>query len=376
MESVLGWQELGERVREARVAAGLSQTALAAQLGLDRTAVVRVESGQRQVSAFELFRLSDTLMVPAAYFLTRPLAAVRSKRTDLTDGADQVSRLAWQADVTLEAHVRDVEWLREGRRLPRPTTTVRPRPAADAVSAVRRAQEARRSMRLPSGPLGPLADVCEQFGLFLLVVGHDIEGVSVQLDATSPTVGIAVIGGQAPAGRRRWTAAHELGHHLLADEYHSDVGVAASRDAREKVVDAFAGEFLLPAADLRCEFPVGGADGPPLSVAEIRDALIRIAGTYRVSWTAAVERASTAVALPSAVREALRSDVPVRGDFLRVLGHEPPEDLVVGTTGSGWRRAVLECQRDGLITAARAVELLHGALREEDFPDPPTHIPP
>ena len=59
-----------------------------------------------------------------------------------------------------------------------------------------------------------------------------------------------MLGGQAEPGRRRWTAAHELGHHLLRDAYHSDVGVSATASERERVIDAFAGEFLLPEADI------------------------------------------------------------------------------------------------------------------------------
>jgi transcriptional regulator with XRE-family HTH domain len=373
VEPVQEWREVGGRVREARVAARLSQTALAAVLGIDRTALVRVESGQRQVSALELFRLADALAVPAAFFLTRPRASVLSRRTTLVDGADEASRLAWQADVELDAHVRDVEWLREQGRLPPPAATaVEPRPAADADAAAGRAREARAALGLASGPLGPLADVCEQFGLFLLVIDRDVEGASVLLEAGPPAVGAAVVGGRAPAGRRRWTAAHELGHHLLADEYHSDVGVAASRDEREKVVDAFAGELLLPAADLRGVFAQAGA----MTSGELRRAMVGVAGTYRVSWTAAVGRAEEAGALPVSVCEELRGDVPVRGELVRVLGYHPPEDLAVGTTGAGWRRAVLDCHADGRITAARAVELLHGALGEDDLPDTPGEPPP
>ncbi|MDQ3886719.1 MAG: helix-turn-helix domain-containing protein [Actinomycetota bacterium] len=44
-----------------RLAYGLSQAQLAARLGLDRTAVVRIEAGERRVSALELGRLADVL---------------------------------------------------------------------------------------------------------------------------------------------------------------------------------------------------------------------------------------------------------------------------------------------------------------------------
>jgi transcriptional regulator with XRE-family HTH domain len=366
------WAEVGERVREARTASGLSQTALAAKLGLDRTAVVRIEAGQRQVSAVELFRLADLLSVPPAYFLSRPRQVVTSRRGPLTDGADEPSRVAWRADVALDAHVRDVEWMVRHGRLPSATGGLVPRPAGTVGEAAERARAARARLDVPSGPLGPLADACEAFGLFLLVIDQDIEGVSVLLDAGATPIGAAVMGGLAPPGRRRWTAAHELGHHLLADEYHSDVGVSASRDERERVVDAFAGELLLPAADLEREF----ADAGDLARDQRRDLLVRIAGTYRMSWGAVVERARTTGVLPAADCRELRADTPLRGDFVRILGYEPAKDLAVGTTGGGWRRAVLAYYHDGLISGARAVELLHGALSEQDLPARSDETPP
>jgi hypothetical protein len=81
-------------------------------LSIDRTALARVESGQRQVSALELFRLSEVPHVPIAHFVTRPPAAILSHRRELADDADQVTRARFRLDATLEAHARDAEWLR------------------------------------------------------------------------------------------------------------------------------------------------------------------------------------------------------------------------------------------------------------------------
>jgi sensor domain CHASE-containing protein len=55
---------------------------------------------------------------------------------------------------------------------------------------------------------------------------------------------------------------------------------------------------------------------------------------------------------------------------MEVLGHEPAHDLRTGDTGPQWRRAVLVAWRRGLITAARTVDLLGGALAADDLPNP------
>ncbi|MGH8964052.1 MAG: helix-turn-helix domain-containing protein, partial [Actinomycetes bacterium] len=80
---------MGERVRELRLAHQLSQAQLARRLDLDRTAVVRVEAGERQISALELGQLADIFDVPIAHFVTRPPASVTSYRPPIADELDK-----------------------------------------------------------------------------------------------------------------------------------------------------------------------------------------------------------------------------------------------------------------------------------------------
>ncbi len=77
---------LGKRIAEARRAAGVSQSALARAVSLDRTAVSKIESGQRRVSSIELAIIAQALDRSIQSFftemapLTDPLSVVRSKR--------------------------------------------------------------------------------------------------------------------------------------------------------------------------------------------------------------------------------------------------------------------------------------------------------
>lgn len=64
----------------------------------------------------------------------------------------------------------------------------------------------------------------------------------------------------------------------------------------------------------------------------------------------------------------VRSDQ--RGAELLRCSRGPDEDLRTGATGPRWRRAVLRAYSDSTITRARAAEMLHGALADEDFPAP------
>lgn len=353
------WGEIGERVRESRSAAGLTQQQLADRIDLDRTALAKIEAGTRQVSALELFRLSDALGLPVAHFVLRPPEAIVSRRTPLLDEPDAAARAGYYLDADLAAHARDAEWL-VGQGFLRPSdvlaTVAGRRSAGRPEDAVELARAARHALAVPAGPLGGMAAVCESFGLYAVPLNRDAEGASM----SAGYYGVAVIGAKREPGRRRWTAAHELGHHLLGDAYHSDVGVAASEREREAVIDAFAGEFLLPGSAVEAAWSTGQGDD--------RLRLTQLAGSYRLSWGATVQAAARVGVLTKDEARSLRADTPTRGDFQEALGTEPVADLMVGQTGPAWRSAALAAWRSGAVTAARTVELLHGQLAADELP--------
>ena len=352
-----GWSAIGERVRTARTGTRRTQDEVADALSIDRSSVVRIEAGQRKVSALELAAMAELFELPLSYFLSPHADAVVSRRSAVADDLDEAARAAWRLDVDLEDHASSIRWLIERGLIDVPEIRMAAATPTDVAEAEALAREARGRLGV-DGPLPALADVCERFGLYLLVVDRDADGASMLLDELDG-VGAAVIGGQADPGRRRTTAAHELGHHLFGDAYSSDVGVSA--DDRERVIDAFARELLLPAVALRLDWPTD-AD-------QHWAALVRVAGTYRVSWSLVVQRAYDLGLVDAVEKRSLDAGVPVRGDFLAQLGSAPIEDLAVGTTGAAWKRAVLAAYGRSLITGVRALELLHGAARgPEDLP--------
>jgi transcriptional regulator with XRE-family HTH domain len=357
MDTAQSWAEIGERIAETREAAGLSQGRLAAALGIDRTAVVRMEQGERKVSALELFRLAEVLDAPPSHFLTRPPVALVSRRRALDAPADAAARAGYRLDIRLEEHARNARWLVEEGFLAPPAAPDIRQQAGPAPEALARA--ARRTLGRPGGPLGSMASVLEHFGLYARVVPDQGEGASLLLGR----YGVCVLSAASPPGRRRWTAAHELGHHLLQDEYHSDVGVAADRDEREQLIDAFAGEFLLPQQELAAVWERAAAEDR-----SDRETLIRIAGEYRLSWSAVVAAARRHGLVSGESARRLKADTPVRGDFLAVCGAWPVPDLEERTTGTAWRKAVLRAWKAGAVTPARTVELLYGAVEEADLP--------
>src|SRR5687768_7410208 len=69
LRSVDSWEELGSRVAEARVAAGLTQEELAGAVNLGRTALAKIETGNRQLDSLELARIAEAVGRPLEWFV-------------------------------------------------------------------------------------------------------------------------------------------------------------------------------------------------------------------------------------------------------------------------------------------------------------------
>lgn len=110
---------VGSRLREAREVVGLTQADVAAALGLPRTSVLSMESGQRKVTGLELRRLSRLYRRPVSWLLgedDEPDAAADAlyrATADLTpEDKEQVLRFAQflaGANPTTNAHARRQE---------------------------------------------------------------------------------------------------------------------------------------------------------------------------------------------------------------------------------------------------------------------------
>ncbi len=319
--------------------------------------IVKIESGNRRIDAMELVRLSSALQVPVD-FLLRSTPLVLSRRTGVvTEEADtEVARESGRLDLALVAWLHEVQQLVElGVLLPGPL--LKAMAPVDSQTAARElALWVRKQFGMNLEAIESLAELCERAGQYVLVTYVPGEGASV----VEGDVAVAVVSLEGDPGRRRATAAHELGHLVIGDEYSSDLGVHASRADREALLDAFAAELLLPSRVLTEE---RGA-----SEAISRDQLIGLAARYRTSWSLAIRQAAHAGVLsPQARRDWVRS-TPTRSEFMEAVGWAPQPDLEAIRVPPRYAHAVMEAWRRGLLTATRAVELMHGQISAADLP--------
>jgi len=351
------WADVGARVATARELGGLSQRELSERVGVSRSAITRVELGQRQLDALELARLADTLGRPVEWFLTKPPGAIASHRRDLSADRD-----AQRLEDELERTSRDVELLLEIKALtvPRaPEQTV----ITTLAEAEARAAEARMLLGRAAGPLIDLQSAVTNLGLlaFSFDLGPSvIDGGYVRLGH----VGVALVNGTLDAGRRRFGLAHELGHHLVADEYTTDFGIGTARSGREALINAFAIHFLMPRASVRQRWVELAEEWE-----DTRTRLIILAAEYRVSWSAMVSHAVTLELISHGEHELLATRRPTPADYLET-GVRFEEELRPISLAPSYAQAAVRAFRRGFVTADRAVELLRKGIRADDLPRP------
>jgi transcriptional regulator with XRE-family HTH domain len=105
---VLTREALGERIAQERKRAGLTQEQLAAALGLERTAVTRIEQGSQGLETLQLSAIADALgRPPMVFFEPEDQSLELLLHAPEARGSEVRHWLQW-----LDGFVRDYEFLR------------------------------------------------------------------------------------------------------------------------------------------------------------------------------------------------------------------------------------------------------------------------
>lgn len=339
----------------ARKGQGLTQLELATAIGVEHTAIARIEAGERMVDALELARLAKVLGRPIGWFVTDPPPSVVSRRARRED-------VVRHEDIQLEALAQDVEQL-IGLGVLHPASMAPP--SIDSIGAAEQAAlEARQAAGLRQDePVWDLVRVAERLGLYAFVL--ELEGpASAAADGSYVALergGVALVNGLLESGRRRFTIAHELGHHVSNDEYDPDWVVGSDTTEREKIVNAFAIHFLMPRTAIEQRWSRLGGEADP------RDAAIHLGVEFGLSWSAVCAQLHRVGCLSARQYDDLLPAKPLRIDHVeRELTIR--NDVVSPLVPPGYAAAVIRALQQGKIGAERALELLHGTILERDLP--------
>lgn len=354
-----GWAAIGERVRRARVASGLTQSQLAEAIGLDdRSAVSKIERGERRIDGMELISLGTALRVPLDQLLEDPPQVISRRSGLVAEETTGDETAMFRLQTALVAWRNDVRQLLELKTLKVRTPLLYPGSQGSPEEGREAARWLRHRLKLDDNPIETLMRPAEEVGLLYAVIELDGEKNDEGASLNEGDFAVAILNRQSDVGRRRATAAHELGHVLLGDEYSTDIGVHASKQEREAVVDAFASEFLLPTAVL--ELHSAGLQRPDL---------VELAARYKVSWSLAIRQAVHAEAISERDAKDWAGGSPTHAEFMDALGWAPQPDLERVFISPVVAHAIMEAYKQGLITANRAIEMMRGQVKRGQLPE-------
>jgi transcriptional regulator with XRE-family HTH domain len=239
---------LNHRLKQLRLARGLSLDELAAELGgiVTKQALSKYELGTARPSPTVLNKLAAALHIKAAELLSEPsvkveFIAYRRKSALPKREQEKVQSLVTR---TLEERLRLQSLTEQAEGVSIPVNRLEVKKLEDVEGA---AAKLRDLWRLGTDPISSLVGVLENHWIQVIEIDADdrFDGISAVASKNGEITGAAVVTKRGvPGERQRYNLAHELGHIVLK--------VAEGVDT-EKAAHRFGAALLAPADSLRRE---------------------------------------------------------------------------------------------------------------------------
>jgi Zn-dependent peptidase ImmA (M78 family)/transcriptional regulator with XRE-family HTH domain len=309
---------IAERIRQARLAAGLTLGGLGEQVGVSHTAIQKYEKGLLTPSSSQLLKLARACGIRTEYFfrnhtveLLRPefrklstfgktaqealkikVAELVEKRVELLGAFPESPLLAFTPPEGLPARIVSL----------------------DEIEAF--SDQVRNAWQLGMHPIADLTDTLEAVGLLVIVVNEEnpkFSGLTAQArTGDGREYPIVAVSKRWPGDRQRFTLAHELGHLLLE-------GRLAEGIDEEKACNRFAGAFLAP------RIAVTHLLGRQRHVLEWRE-LYALKHEFGLSMSGWLQRAKQCGVITEAIHHAMVKRFSTQGWLKVEPGHPLPQE--------------------------------------------------
>jgi len=332
---------IGERLRQARLAAGLTLDQVSAQLGalgqpITKAGLSKYERNGSTPPPTLLLKLAQVLGVTSHYFLQESEVRIEwlaFRKHPRLPVSRQEHIKAYAARVA-EGQV----WLQQRLYPNEQPVMLTPRPVETPEEAEQVAMDLRALWRLGEAPIESVTQAAELHGAVVVDWKLDegtLDGVSGWVNDIVP---LTVVNTSTAPDRRRYTLSHELGHMVMKTDVRNS-------DEEERLAHRFAAAFLVPGAIARREL---GECRRHLSL----DELALLKRKYGLSMNGWVHRAYDLGIIDEGhhntlcrafVEHGWKKKEPVAYD-----GWEEPKRL---------EQLVLHALAEGVITEARAAQL-------------------
>ncbi|MDE0620699.1 MAG: XRE family transcriptional regulator [Bryobacterales bacterium] len=247
---------IGDRLRKARQAAGVTQAQAASALSVSRPTLIAIEKGTRRAKPDEIESLVNFYGTSVNLLLAHEVPQLRlnvrfrssGKQPIGSDRAIALLNKLASATVALE---RLLGIALRPTPLPDPVALVGPiRQQAEDAALI-----ARQILGIGVTPVVDIFSLLERelgFRIFVRKVPSELSGVFGYASVTGPCI---LVNANHPRVRQSLTAAHELGH-FLANRDSGGVVVDDQHEStdEERFARAFSYAFLMPAPSIRRRF--------------------------------------------------------------------------------------------------------------------------
>jgi len=344
---------IGERLRQARLGAGLSMDALVAKMDhfLTKQAISKYETGKSVPGSEVLVRLAEVLGVKTSYFMQEPKVNVEfiayRKHSRLPKA--EANRL----QVRITDHLENYCWLAtlfpapDGKPERRATVSIlKTKQVKSVEDAERIAKELREEWKIGMDPIENMVETLEDHAAAVLALDADerFDGHSAWatvLGDGERKVPVLVTNAAMSGDRQRFNLAHELGHLVIKQKSTKEDEDTAHRFAAALLVPDEAAYKELGRTRSRIEF----------------DELLLLKHKYGMSMQAWLRRAKDL----GIVSSSWYKNTIVIFRKRRWHKHEPGKQ-VASEQPIRFQQFVLRAMAEGIISRERAEELHPGIV--------------
>lgn len=248
---------LGRKLAAARINAGLSQEQAAKSIGVSRSALSLIETGDRATSTLEVVGLASLYRRPVVYFFEdaeadNNMVALGRVSEEYKSKPEFQQTIQWFLDVCQAGASLESKLNRPVRKGPPSYTLGHPQTQAEAAEhGAMIAADERKRLDLGDAAIPDLAELLSCQGIW--ATSSKLPDEMSGLFLRERQIGFAVIVNDSHCtGRKRFSFAHEYAHALLDRDHEVAVTTKQnSKDLIERRANAFAAAFLMPEAGIR-----------------------------------------------------------------------------------------------------------------------------
>ncbi|MCX6601172.1 MAG: XRE family transcriptional regulator [bacterium] len=242
---------IGQRIKQLRLARGLSQDGLTAKMGdlVTKSAISKYEKGRSTPSIIVINKLAAALGVKSVDLWAEPAVAISltQYRCRARMPAKERVRVESIIAVALEERVRLQSLVQDSGTFDLPIHFY----PADEFDAVEEAAgQVRDRWNLGQDPIPSMVRTLEDHGVYVIELDacehfDALAAIASDSDGGQPVAAAVITQKTVPGDRQRFSLAHELGHLVMKTREGTD------EKSVEAVAHRFAGAFLAPAENLR-----------------------------------------------------------------------------------------------------------------------------